>query len=358
MTPNDVERNNGSPSQDKQGNNESMPSSSHRNKLRYRATTRTVELEADFTDATAEVIGQLLTGVVRPAITGRPVAKTKSDVASVIEAPARLASPDGNGSPETPSKTVGQDPVTAGSNGSQLSGDLQTIFTLIDGQLTFDKSELKAKSQRDHVERMVYLYLLANGATERSEINALLGKPGLYDSNARTFLANDSYTRRTSDGLLELTSEGREQARTYAAEAVDPDVSGTWSPQRKSPRKPRGRQSATKTKDNGDSQDESPKRARSSGRGRPRLADTVKPWVAALDGAGVKKEVMHEAMKGESLANKGLVGLWAIQKVTDQVDPITTGQLTRFLKDSFAVQVHKNSLERALKASRKTQTSF
>ena len=178
---------------------------------------------------------------------------------------------------------------------------------------------------------------------------------GLGNSTTRSakyvFLANDSYIRRPSDGLLELTSEGREQAETYAAEAVDPDVSGTWSPQRKSPRKPRGRQSAMKTKDNGDSQDESPKRARSSGRGRPRLADTVNPWVAALDGAGIKKEVIHEAMKGESLANKGLVGLWAIQKVTDQVDAITTGQLTRFLKDAFAVQVYKNSLERALKTS-------
>ena len=350
MTSKDVERNNGSPSQDKQRSNEASPPSGRRNQFHYRATTRSVEIKADFTDAMAEFFGQLLTGLVRPAITGRPVAKT--GVAPVIEAPARLAFPDGNGSPEAPSGTVGQEPVTAGSNGSQLSGDLQEIFTFIDGQLTFDRSELKAKSQRDHVKRMVYIYLLAKGATERSEINTLLGETGLYDSNARTFLANDSYIRRTSDGLLELTSEGREQARMYAAEAVDPNIPSTWSSQRRSSRKPRGKQSATNRKDNGDSQDASPKRARNSGRGRPRLADTVRPWVTALDGAGIKKEVVHEAMKDESLAYKGLVGLWAIHKVTSQMDAITVGQLARFLEDAFGVQVRKNNLERALKGLR------
>ena len=271
----DAERSNGSPPQDKQGNNEALPPTSRRNQFRYRATTRSVEIEADFTDATAEFFGQLLTGLVRPAITGRPVAK--SGVAPVIEAPARLASPDRSGSPEASSGTVGEESEIAGSDGSRLSGHLQEIFTFIDGQLTFDRSELKAKSQRDHVKRVVYLYLLANSATERSEINTLLDKTGMYDSNARTFLANDSYIRRSSDGVLELTSEGREQARMYAAEAVDPDVPSTWSSQRRSSRKPKGKQSATNTKDNGDSQDASPKRARSSGRGKARLANTVRP---------------------------------------------------------------------------------
>ena len=233
-----------------------------------RATPRSLEVETRLSDKATESLGPVLATIVGLCIPGsvrdRGAPPRTVDVPAL---PADLA---------TSVPLAEQDSVNAdGSSRSAEPGDaqlpehLRLIFKVRGGRLVLDKSELKASSQIDHVRRLTYLYLLAkeevgDSPTPRDEVNTFWKELGLYDPNSRRFLANDSYIRH-SDGLLELTGDGREQARMYAAEAVDPEVPSRWSPQRKSPRKPRGRQSAMKTKDNGDSQDESPKRARSSG---------------------------------------------------------------------------------------------
>ena len=327
----------------------------NRNRLHMRATPRSLEVETRLSDKATESLGPMLASIVGLRIPGSVRDRGATPRAVDVPAlPADLATSNPRG--EQHSVNTNGSSRSDETSDAQLPEHLRLIFKVRGERLVLDKSELKASSQIDHVRRLTYLYLLAkeevsDSSTPRDEVNTFWKELGLYDSNSRRFLANDSYIRH-SDGLLELTGDGREQASTYAAEAVDPEVPSRWSPQRKSSRKPKGNRPAKSTKDDGDSQDTAPKGARSSRRGRPRLADVVRPWVAALDGAGIKKEAVHEAMKDESLADKGLVGLWAIYKVTGQMDAITVGQLARFLEDAFGVQVRKNNLERALKELR------
>ena len=350
MTPNDVERNNGSPSQDKQGNSEAAAPGGRRNRFRYRATTRTVEFEADFTDETAATIGQLMTGLVRPGITGQPVAT--SEVNPVVDTSARLAAPPNNGTSEADVTDPGEtEPRVVGSHNGQLPQVLQSIFTVRDDRLLFDTTALKAKSRRDYVKRAVYLYLLGSEAlgrpsVPRGEITEVLKERRVYDSNASGFLSTDPKLRRDEDSI-ELTGESRAEAEQYAKDVSDSSLSDKWRPGKQNSQKSTAKQSGASQEDAGGTQS-APKKSKGAGEGRQPHGQVMASWLSSLKDSELKAKDIHKALQDAVLADKGLIALWSLHKIANVKDTVAAGRLVTFLEDGFDVQVHRGNLERAL----------
>ncbi len=269
MKANDGGPSNGSPPRDRQEDNAALPRSGNRNRFRYRATTRSVEIEADFTDATAESFSQLLAGLASPAITGQPV--VTSNVNPVVDTSARLAAPASNGTSETDTTEPDEaEPPVVDSHNGQLSQVLRPIFTVKDDRLLFDTTALKAKSRRDYVKRAVYLYLLGSAAlgrpsVPRGDITEVLKERRVYDGNARSFLSADPKLRRDEDSI-ELTAESRAEAEQYAKDVSDSSLPDKWRPGKQNSQKSTAKRAGVSQEDAGGPQS-APAKSKGSGEG-------------------------------------------------------------------------------------------
>jgi hypothetical protein len=97
---------------------------------------------------------------------------------------------------------------------------------------------LKAKSAQDAIRRLTYLFLYANElhgrySTLRSDVIAVLKEGKIWDSNASTWLKKKIGFKVDSEERMELLGEGRDDAKKYLVEALDPSIADDWTPDKK-----------------------------------------------------------------------------------------------------------------------------
>ena len=101
-----------------------------------------------------------------------------------------------------------------------------------------------------------------------------------------------------------------------------------------------------KSNDTEDKSDQSPKPA---SRRSANIPKDVAEWVAKWNNLGLNVDG-HAALKGRTLLEIGIFGLWAIRRATgDAIKEVTRGKLAKFLSVAFEVFVKERSLEHALK---------
>lgn len=97
---------------------------------------------------------------------------------------------------------------------------------------------LKAKTGQDFTRRLTYLFLYAHElhgryAILRTDVIAVLKEGKIWDSNASVWLNKTIGFKVDAEERLELLGEGRDDARQYLVEAIDPNIADEWSPDKK-----------------------------------------------------------------------------------------------------------------------------
>lgn len=97
---------------------------------------------------------------------------------------------------------------------------------------------LKAKNAQDAIRRLTYLFLYANElhgrfSTLRSDVIAVLKEGKIWDSNASTWLKKKIGFKVDGEERMELLGEGRDDAKKYLVEALDPSIADDWTPDKK-----------------------------------------------------------------------------------------------------------------------------
>lgn len=97
---------------------------------------------------------------------------------------------------------------------------------------------LKAKSGQDFVKRLTCLFLYAHELhgrfqVPRADVIAVLKEGKIWDSNASTWLNKKIGFKADTEDRFELLGEGRDDAKKYLIEALDPNVQDEWSPDKK-----------------------------------------------------------------------------------------------------------------------------
>jgi hypothetical protein len=67
----------------------------------------------------------------------------------------------------------------------------------------------------------------------RTDVIAVLKEGKIWDSNASTWLSKKIGFKMDAEEHMELLGEGRDAAKKYLAEALDPNVPEEWSPDKK-----------------------------------------------------------------------------------------------------------------------------
>jgi hypothetical protein len=97
---------------------------------------------------------------------------------------------------------------------------------------------LKAKNAQDAIRRLTYLFLYAHElhgryAVPRADVIAALKEGKIWDSNASTWLKKKIGFKVDGEERMELLGEGRDDAKKYLIEALDPNVQDDWTPDKK-----------------------------------------------------------------------------------------------------------------------------
>lgn len=239
---------------------------------------------------------------------------------------------------------------------SAISGSdkekLDEFFRRDGEQLKLDDSRLKAKGKLDFAKRLSVLFLYAhelNGRSSipRAELNTVLMKENVYDSNLIHWLNNTTALRVEND-QIELKKEGREHARQVLMEVLDPNTKNVWTPE-----------SGTRTrntKTGSASEDESVKAEGISTPVKPNtgkvtaVAKDVAEWLSKWKSLELKIDG-HSIIMDRKIAEKGIFGLWAIRRaMSDAAKVVSRTKLASFLYEAFEVKVDDRSLEDALKS--------
>lgn len=97
---------------------------------------------------------------------------------------------------------------------------------------------LKAKNGQDFTRRLTYLFLYAHELHERfsvlrCDVIAVLKEGKIWDSNASTWLNKRIGFKVDTEERMELLGEGRDEAKKFLIEALDPNIADEWTPDKK-----------------------------------------------------------------------------------------------------------------------------
>lgn len=131
-------------------------------------------------------------------------------------------------------------------SGAQASGpvDLSFIAEVDDEQkLQLTVADLKAASQADATQRLIYVALLARRQllnekkTPRKELLNHLRHYGLADGNSRALISRDKALVKEGSKSIRLSAPAVAVATGYVSEINDPKTVGTWTLTRRGSRK-------------------------------------------------------------------------------------------------------------------------
>ncbi|MDZ7957108.1 MAG: hypothetical protein RMY34_04240 [Aulosira sp. DedQUE10] len=240
--------------------------------------------------------------------------------------------------------TVAELPAAYGIDADKL----KQIFRYNGEQLQLMETRLKAANRLDAARRLTYLVLLysldVDGREEipRNELNDILKRVGLYDTNASTWIGKSPELIVERD-MVGLRLSGQEQARKVLTEVLDDKIKGKWNLATGAT----SRSSKSSAKSEEDSEN-STKNGKHKNNG---FSKEVEPWVASwkLFASNID---FHAAIKDCTVIQKGLFGLWAIGKVTSNPEIVVSSyKLKQFLYLGLGIKVGERNLERRLQAT-------
>lgn len=233
-------------------------------------------------------------------------------------------------------------------SGNNDESDVEILHRIFrrDGQSSWKLYEiaLGATGKLDYAKRLtflfLYLYELEAKESTRIDLKKILEDSTVYDTNFRTWLANEPGIGSESDALS-LNAAGRRNAR----ESIKHFLENTGNADQWLPGSTFRKASSKTTPKATDP--ESKKSTGNSGKRNPPTTEIVSQW----NDLGLNVDG-HKAFASRSDLDKALLGLWAIRKATsNSVKEVSSKQLKNFLFTVFELNVHSRSLENALKST-------
>jgi len=321
------------------------------NTLEYRETERGRAFKARLTDTAIESVGESLgtyMGRVRGVHQGIGTARrgeARSTEESVIDAGVAESAPDhietypGEGNAAQVPHLLGDD-MHKLEHFVQRQGDRWVLVN----------SRLKATNKLDHAKRAIVLLLYAHEVhgephLARGSITTFLKEIAANNGAIRHWLANDAILLlRGEANTVFLSLPGKDQAREILDEALDPQRPDTYTPgQEIRRRKSRGIAGSSADIDKQGQAGKMP--------GRPKkVAPLLPSWDAKARELQLDGNAMHRLLAERTLADKGVVALWAIRVASgDAVKDVSARTLADFLWEAFQVRESPRSLDNALR---------
>jgi hypothetical protein len=210
------------------------------NTLKFQETTKGRSLRASLTDTSVNSLSNALGMFISNRVSlgesrERGVSVQGASVTNQAELllPAITSDPnnqEGEAVVETTVQVEAQLPEKTETDAEKL----QRIFRREGEQLRLMETRLKATNKLDAARRLTYLFLYAHklqGRDQvlRTELNDMLKKAALYDSNSANWISK-SPDLMVEGKMLGLCSPGQEQAKHILSEVLDPNIPNEWTP--------------------------------------------------------------------------------------------------------------------------------
>lgn len=192
------------------------------NHIKYSETETGKSFEASFSDETAgnvvDVFAQFL-----------PIKRNNSQQHQPL---LQMPQTEDANAEEITDTTIGTTNVIPDNNDEKR---LNKIFTNKGDSIILFEKRLKANSKSDQQSRICLLFLLyykvvAHKEVSRTDLNSILGKENLCDSNFRGWLSKHHSYFIIDNNTIELSPEGEEKAKVFLNEVFDKNIEGTWNP--------------------------------------------------------------------------------------------------------------------------------
>jgi hypothetical protein len=227
---------------------------------------------------------------------------------------------------------------------------LHRLFEYQNEHIRLQDSRISAVSKADFVERLACLFLFAHElegteAVPRAALNKILSESGVFDGNARGWIARTPLLiRDDANSLVKLTVPGREKAKESLDRITNKSPETTWE----LGSTPRRRKSKSATTEPAAAKDAS----KSSKRSTANSSKQAVQWADLWRERASKLINAFEILEHLGIAEKGLFALWAIRRLTnDDVKIVSRHHLSQFLEQAFELKVSGPGLENALKTS-------
>jgi hypothetical protein len=311
--------------------------------LKETSNTRTVEVS--FSDTAIVNLGDVL-GYVGSSRIGKRKPTTDQSSSQLLLPGASLDLD--NGDVENPSSVINR--VAEPSVNLQTTGErerIREVFAQDGERLVLDNLRLKASGQLDAARRLVYLFLYAHELdghqqVSREAINEVLKDIGLYDPNISNWISTSPDLREADEdghSMFRLRKTGRDEAKRVLAEVFDDTVKDTWTLTDRS---------RTRAKTGGEGASIGTTNKTTARKKAVEPDDWAAKWTAlelGVDG--------HSIVEEASSLNKGLFGLWAIRRATqDAIKVVSDTKLVAFLHKAFVVKVARTTLISALESKK------
>lgn len=209
------------------------------------------------------------------------------------------------------------------------------IFRNRDGRLTQERRDLKAKSMRDYITRLAYLYMFAryligDEKVTREDVFKILDEAGVKDAHRSTYI-NESGIRTDENDDLWLDLDGRERAEQYITEVLDPTSPVGWL---------KGAESHS-TSNRG-------KKPAKKGSEQQSSSNTeIATWISHETTKELARTIPHSIIDTLTIQNMALFALYCLDKagVTSEVQ---ISQISQYLFEAFQIQVDRHSLPNPL----------
>jgi hypothetical protein len=320
------------------------------NTLELRRSQKGSMVRVNFTDYAVSKSTEVLRRVIGIEL---PFAAAPTEQPSQGQLPLLLAGE--NGEPQAEKQIIDVTQSTT-PNGKDLDGDervdlaqLKQIFYRDGDKLVLDDTNLKASSQLDAGKRLTYLFLYAhalqgNPKVARDDINAVLKDVGLLDPNVINWISNSpdlAMDEETGTCLIRLRGTARAEAKRILTQMRDSNVQGAWTIKQRA--RPKGKKAAGEP-----SATDKPKRNSGTQKKSSIVASWIESWnklSLPVDGHAICNDAET------SVLTKGLLGLWAIRKATNDGAKVVSGaNLTAFCNEAFVVSLSRRGLTKALES--------
>ena len=224
----------------------------------------------------------------------------------------------------------------------------ERIFRQDGGQLKLIETRLKAENKLDAARRVVFLALLYSSEIERkqemprSNLNNILKTVGLYDGNSSHWISTSPDLLVEEDKTVGLRISGEEKAQKILNEVLDPSIEDKWNLKKVS--------GSRNSKSNYKDSEDTGKSSKQTKTKTNQCSKEVETWITAWQSLSSTLDPQPNLQECNTLG-KGLFGIWAISKSTNDSDIIISSyKLQQFLYFGLGLKVDERGLGRALKS--------
>jgi hypothetical protein len=314
------------------------------NKLEYRRESKgkdfSESLTTEFTDTVGAAFGSTVLAVVADAHSDKHKIYPLEYAAKAVDhgkisLPVIESSKDG-----TVVDAIAHHVEPSSQDSQNHEERIKKIFDLTDDGIRLIENRLKHKNKKDQTHRFIILFLyfnqvIGNNEVDRTFIMDHLKKASIYDGNSSTALKEISNSKlRDENGIFSLYPEGIESAHRF----ID-DVFNTEIPNNQFPCKAGASRSL---KSISDEKGDHSKKKRKSDTKCPIGEELAERWKNSPDLMVVDTVIVKEL----SVQKQGIVGLWAIHKLSE--NNVSAATLSSFYYSAFGLDIEQSSLSKRL----------